>query len=140
MSFRTFLPSAIAALFIALAACAATTTQSSPSSDAGTPAACPAGPNKATASASLLPIGRACAQNQGPCDYEATPCPEVVNGAVFGYSCVCGDGGTWTCPAVSTRGQCAPLPDGGAGDGGNPSGTPLDATAPASDAMGPAQP
>jgi hypothetical protein len=77
--------------------------------DSGSTPVCPAGPNASTAPASALPSG-ACASNEGPCDYEATPCPSVVNGTVNGYVCVC-QSGTWSCNIVNQTGLCAPLPE-----------------------------
>ena len=120
------LPSALGATLL-VAACASSATPGPAPFDAGGSPFCPAGPTKPTASALALPSGT-CQANEGPCDYEATPCPDVLNGAVYGYLCTC-DRGAWICNVVSERGLCAPLPgDGGAvGDSGFPVG-PFDAT------------
>lgn len=121
--------------FIGFPACGSTATPS-PNLDAGGGGSCPPGPNSATAPSTSLPTG-ACPANEGPCGYEATPCPQVKNGAIFGYSCRCGDDGKWSCAIVNMHGGlCAPFPDSGPVDGSLPIGPLSDSGG----ATGPAQP
>jgi hypothetical protein len=118
-------------------ACGSTTSAPAPAvADAGRKPACPVGPAGRTSSPSTLPSG-ACQANEGPCAYEATPCPDVVNGAVNGYECSC-QSGSWSCPIVNQTGMCAPLPtdDGGTVTGPNTEAGPPGPTG----STGPAQP
>jgi hypothetical protein len=82
--------------------------------DAGNPPVCPVGPNAPTASTATLPSG-ACTSSEGPCNYEATPCPSVKNGTVNGYTCTCASG-SWDCEIVNQDGLCSPIPEGGVED------------------------
>jgi hypothetical protein len=82
-----------------------------PVPDAGPAPICPVGPNGPAAPASELPSG-ACQSDEGPCDYEATPCPSVLNGTVNGYLCTC-QSAVWDCEVVNQQGLCTPISEDG---------------------------
>ena len=99
---------------ILLGACGTAISNAKGTGDSGASPACPPGPTGPTDPESALPAG-ACPENAAPCDYEATPCPGVMNGAVNGYQCSCVSG-AWNCQIVNTVGMCSAISFDGGGD------------------------